>query len=92
MRPFSGVITTTAKLDFENSDTNFALDFIAVDACDCKNSDVQRVVVHVLDANDLNPIFLRAVEKARQTLALPYYPFPSGKIHTGGNIWSFTVG
>ena len=24
--------------------------------------------------------------------APPYYPFPRGKIHTRGNIWSFTVG
>ena len=24
--------------------------------------------------------------------APPYYPFPRGKIHTRGNVWSFTVG
>ena len=24
--------------------------------------------------------------------ATPYYPFPRGKFHTRGNIWSFTVG
>ena len=24
--------------------------------------------------------------------ATPYYPFPRGKFHTKGNIWSFTVG
>ena len=24
--------------------------------------------------------------------ATPYYPFPRGKFHTMGNIWSFTVG
>ena len=24
--------------------------------------------------------------------ATPYYPFPRGKFHTGGNVWSFTVG
>ena len=24
--------------------------------------------------------------------AAPYYPFPRGKFHTRGNIWSFTVG
>ena len=24
--------------------------------------------------------------------APPHYPFPGGKFHTRGNIWSFTVG
>ena len=30
--------------------------------------------------------------QGQSQLLPPYYPFPRGKLHTRGNIWSFTVG
>ena len=40
------------------------------------------------------PLYCLLLQGKSQLLppAPPYYPFPRGKFHTRGNIWSFTAG